>query len=412
MGRYLWLTLCHPDPQTNGQFLYSGGLVRAVASTGAQVAALGLLRSDTPSPRAEANIEWTLAADLPASRLWRAMSLFPLHAQRTRVPALRAHLARYLKPPGWNAIVLDSITVGWALPQVLAYRRRFPAVKILYLAQNVETAAALALARPEKKVVRRILRFADAAKTHALERRLVTSCDVVTADAPEDCQQLASLRPGKPVYFLPPGYSGARVAARRIDHRTPRRAVVLGSFDWPAKRLSIEAFLSASAALFHCNGISLQVIGRTEPRYVSALRQRFPSVEVLGTVSDVAPFLANARVALVPDTLGGFKMKTLDYIFNRIPIFAIDGSAPGTPLRDGFGLRLFRNHHELAEGVIEAIDDLANLNAQQQIAYSLCARRFNWDIIGKDLVALIARPPPLSESPGWIAGAALAAYRC
>ena len=33
--------------------------------------------------------------------------------------------------------------------------------------------------------------------------------------------------------------------------------------------------------------------------------------------------MEHARVALVPDELGGFKLKGLDYVFNRLPILAM-----------------------------------------------------------------------------------------
>ena len=390
---YLWLTLCDPDPQTNGQFIYSGGLIRAVAKAGAKLTVLGLSRKPGQShSRREPNIDWQFVEDRPPGRWTRIASRFPSNAQRTRVPEMKAALARHLAQGRWEAVVLDSLTVGWALPQVLRYRRRHPETKVVYLAQNQEAAAMRALARMEKGW-RRPVRFADAVKTEWLERRLVRTADLVTADAPDDCRELAALAPGKPVIFVPPGYDGPRVAARTIHSQLPRRAVVVGSFDWSAKRLSLEAFLSVAVPIFAAKGISLQVVGRTEGAYVAALRRRFPSVEVVGTVPDVRPYMAKARLALVPDTLGGFKLKSLDYIFNRLPIFALEGAVPGTPLDDRRGLRLFKSHTELARGVVDTIDDAAALNEQQETAFALAADCFDWEAIGQSLVRQIRKAP-------------------
>ncbi len=390
---YLWLTLCDPDPRTNGQFIYSGGLIRAVARAGVELTVLGLSRQPGRSHRRrEPNIDWQLSEDRQPGPWARAASRFPSLAQRTRVPDMRAALEAHLANGRWDAVILDSVNVCWALPHVLRYRRRHPRTKIAYLAQNDETAAARALARAQSGW-RRGIRLVDIARTQWLERRLLHTADLVTADSPDDCQALAALSPGKPVVFVPPGYDGPRVPNRTIDSRLPRRAIVVGSFDWPAKMASLHAFLSVAAPLFEANGVGLQIVGRTEGTHVSALRQRFPSVEVIGTVPDVRPYMANARIALVPDMLGGFKLKSLDYIFNRLPIFALEGGVPGTPLGDGCGLRLFRSHAALARGVVDTIDDTASLNEQQQTAYALSVDHFNWDVIARGLIRQIQKAP-------------------
>ena len=104
---------------------------------------------------------------------------------------------------------------------------------------------------------------------------------------------------------------------------------------------------------------------------------------------DVRPYMAGARIALVPDVLGGFKLKSLDYIFNRLPIFGMEGAVPGTPLADGRGIRLFKSHAALARGVVDMIDDTASLDEQQQAAYALSTDCFDWNVIGHGLVRQI-----------------------
>ena len=80
--------------------------------------------------------------------------------------------------------------------------------------------------------------------------------------------------------------------------------------------------------------MELQIVGSAEPDYLAGLRRRYPSVDFVGPVADVVPYMASARIALVPDLLGGFKLKGLDYVFNRLPILSMRGSLPGMPLED------------------------------------------------------------------------------
>lgn len=384
----LWLTLCDPDPPNNGQFLYSAGLIRATADAGLPLTVVGLKRTaGAPRRRSEDGVEWILADDRPPSRLARHLTLPPIMATRSRIPEMIQEVEACLAVGGWEAIVFDSICAAWALPEVLRYRARWPTV-LVYLSHNHETTVARHLAQATRGL-RRVARIVDYAKVAWFERRLARSVDLVTANTLEDCATFSAMIDDRPVPFLPPGYRGLRVDLRRIGRHVPRRAVVVGSFDWPPKRLSIEAFLEVASDPFAAAGIELQVVGSSEPAFLARLRQRFPAIEFTGPVGDVRPYMAQARLALVPDLLGGFKLKSLDYVFNRLPIFAVAGAVPGTPLEDGRSIRLFDSHAALVQGVIGGIDDLANLNRQQELAFQACNGAFDWDEIGRRLVAEI-----------------------
>jgi glycosyltransferase involved in cell wall biosynthesis len=114
-------------------------------------------------------------------------------------------------------------------------------------------------------------------------------------------------------------------------------------------------------------------------------------VSFVGLVEDVRPYMAAARIALVPDLLGGFKLKGLDYVFNRVPILAMRVALPGMPLEDGRSIGLFDSHQALAEGVVSLIDDFATLNRRQAAAFEACASRFDWNRIGEHLLAHIRK---------------------
>jgi glycosyltransferase involved in cell wall biosynthesis len=108
--------------------------------------------------------------------------------------------------------------------------------------------------------------------------------------------------------------------------------------------------------------------------------------------------MREARLALVPDLLGGFKLKGLDYVFNRLPILGMRIALPGMPLEDGTNIGLFDSHAALAEGVVEFIDDFPRLNAWQAGAYEACADRFDWRRIGHRLVQHIRKVERLSPT--------------
>jgi polysaccharide biosynthesis protein PslH len=83
------------------------------------------------------------------------------------------------------------------------------------------------------------------------------------------------------------------------------------------------------------------------------------------------------RLGLVIEkTGGGFKLKTLDYIFNRVPMAAIKGNISGLPLTPGLHYLSFESMRELAQGVVAVIDDVERLNSMQQAAFEKCESGF------------------------------------
>jgi len=388
----LWLTLADPDPATNGQLVYSKGLIDAARDAGATLRVIGLARRENPrSVSRLLGIDWRLAEEQVQSTRQRLLSPMPLVAHRGNAPTMKRLLDEALAERPWDAIVFDSISAGWAHRAVVRHRRRcVRPPRLVYIAHNHEISVARRIAKTSRGL-RRLAKAIDCVKVKRLERRLVASADLVTSNTPDDCRRFAANAKGRSIVFLPPGYGGVRVDARTIDEDVPRRALLVSSLDWPPKRVAVEAFLAAATAMLAREGIGLRLVGEAEPAYLEALRRRFPTVDFVGRVDDVRPYMREARLALVPDLLGGFKLKGLDYVFNRLPILGMRVALPGMPLVEGTSIGLFDSHAALAEGIVEIIDDFARLNAWQSAAYDACVDRFDWLRIGQHLMQHIRK---------------------
>lgn len=388
----LWLTLADPEPATNGQLIYSRGLIVAAHEGGADICVIGLRRPGKAAlPRNASGLVWRLVDEHRLSRRRRLTLAVPEVASRGCSPAMNRTLLTALDERDWDAIVFDSICSGWGLDAVLRHRARaLRRQKLVYLAHNHEVTVASRIAA-DARGPRRALKAIDALKVLRLERRLVASADLVTSNTPEDRRTFVGEAGGTPVAMLPPGYDGPRVPSRVIDAGVPRRVVVVGSFDWPPKRISLERFLDAAAPVLARGKVELQIVGTVDPAYLGSLRERYPSVAFVGPVEDVRPYMACARIALVPDLLGGFKLKGLDYVFNRVPILSMRVALPGMPLHDGRSIGLFDDHRTLAEAVVTLIDDFAELNRRHAAAFDACSARFDWRPVGRHLLHHIRR---------------------
>ena len=289
-------------------------------------------------------------------------------------------------------IVFDSLAAGWALKAVLEHvgsRRR---QKLIYVSHNHEASLRAGLAAEQPRRIKRIAHRLDAGKVARLERELIRACDLVTAITPEDADRYRAVWPSKRIEVLTPGYAGSAVASRIIGKAVPRRAVIVGSFEWIAKQMNLEEFVGFADPILAAGNAELQVIGSGERTFFDRLEKRTAATHFTGTVDRVENFMAGARIAIVPERNGGgFKLKVLDYVFNRLPIVALAGSIAGTPLRDHESVLLFPDQRSLATGVLRAMDDVDELNRLQESAFSICRDAFDWHSRGRQLVSSAIR---------------------
>jgi glycosyltransferase involved in cell wall biosynthesis len=396
--RCLWLTLADPEPRHNGQYVYSGGLIDSVAATGSDVEVLGLRRPESHrcNGARDEHVVWWLPGDPLDARQSRWGSLasrLPHIAYRCHTSAMRCELAALLQRGGWDGIVFDGISGGWALPQVRAhYAARTDRPRLIYVSHNHEESMRSQVAESQPSFLKRqAVRF-DALKVSMLERELVDQVDYVTAITPDDLS-LYQRRRDKPMGVVTPGYRGRRLKERRISQNLPRRAVIVGSFDWIAKRMNLEEFVDVADPLFAEQHAELQAVGSAEETFLARLRSRTVATHFTGTVPDLTSYMDNARIAIVPERNGGgFKLKVLEYVFNRIPVFALNGSFAGVPLQHDDSVMLFPDYASLARGVLAAIDDVDKLNKLQERAYAACRDHFDWASRGRQILSAIAAP--------------------
>lgn len=280
----------------------------------------------------------------------------------------------------WDVVVVDHLQMGWAL-------RRIQNGAIVYVSQNHEESVRRQVAcRIRRSWIEGVALRLDSAKVTRLERLLVSVCDLLTATTQEDAERFARRRPGLRRLVLPPGYDGGVVEQRRISTDVPRRAVIVGNLFWHVKQHNLQAFLDAADPLFYSANAELLVVGPAPDDFVRRVLRTTRATRFAGRVDTLTETLANVRLGIVSEPLGGgFKLKALDYIFHRVPMAVLDGSVAGLPLTAGTEYLSSATQRGLAEVALAAMDDLDFLNRLQERAYSAAASRFNWATRGEAL---------------------------
>lgn len=386
--RCLWITRDLPYPATAGDVIYTSHLVEAFARAGADVTVLCRAPDGPAAAVPESTIDWrSVRASLrgvPASLL----SKLPSIAHRYDVAPLRDALATELSRE-WDVILIDHIGAGWALPQVERHRASAkPPPTLVYISHNHEASTRRAVAQNAKgdPVRRALLRF-DASKSVPLERALVKAADLVTVNTVEDEALYRADAPRQRYLVVLPGYEERIVDARTMTDSIPRRAVIVGSFDWIAKRANLEEFVAVADPAFADAGAELVVIGRGPEPWLDEMRSRTRATTFTGFVDSVTPYLDDARLGIVSERSGGgFKHKVLFYVFNRVPVAVLAGSIAGVPLEPGASLIESPSVEQLTADVLDAMADPPRLQALQESAFAACEGLFDWDRRGADLL--------------------------
>jgi glycosyltransferase involved in cell wall biosynthesis len=389
--RCLWLAREIPLPLRSGDKTYTARLAQALAAAGASVTFMGLVTSAASSlPSAEAfesRIEWTVVPGRPNPTALALASLLPLVAARFGTRAYAQHLDAMLRARDFDAVILDHYAMVWAIGYLRRRERISARPLIAYIGHNFETQLSADIAREFRgNLFRKVALHANAWKIAEAERNLARIADIIVTLTAEDANSLALFSSSSTRLVLTPGYVGPSAPDREIARATPRRVVIVGAYRWTPKEMNLSAFLETADPILKNAGIGVDVVGEIPDSLREAWTPRVKATRFVGFVDNLGDFLAARRMGLVIEqTGGGFKLKTLDYIFNRVPIAAIRGSIAGLPLTPGLHYLSYDSMAELARGIAAVIDDVERLNSLQRAAYKECENKFSWSDRGQFL---------------------------
>ena len=369
MASILWLTGQYFRPADSGMYRYSLDMSAALAELGHHITFIGRQRTEgEPSTHPDG---WTLLKPRAPHILRKLLSTrHPVKVVEIWAKDYRQAVESAMSSMNPDLVVFDHLRVGAAIDYI-------GDTPCAYFSQNDEAmvrSKMIAEASGPKKAALKT----DLIKLRNLENRLLRECSVVSAISEADVETFRKRGgAGKTVLALPV-YKGQRLPARTIDDNTPRRVAIISTLFWDAKLDNLLEALEGLQPLID-SGVELTVFTGGYPPPLEIIAAN-PKVAFEGFVPDFQQALGNCRVGLVYEPLGGgFKMKTLDFIFHRVPLVVGAGSAAGLPLTAGQDLIEVADHHGLADAIGSIIDDTDRLNQLQQDAFEKCKDAFTVD---------------------------------
>jgi len=240
---------------------------------------------------------------------------------------------------------------------------------------NVESALVRSYARVGHGPAR-VLAYLEAAALGSMERALLPSFDTVVVVSERERGRLPA---GVRDVIVCPNGRDPDPSGQLPPAPTPTAAFV-ATLGW-APNVDAAVWFGEEVwpeVLRRTPDAHLLLVGRDPAPSVRALASS--SVEVSGTVSEVRPYLAKARVAVAPlRSGGGTRLKILEALDAGRPVVATSVAVDGLEDLIGEGVVVADDPASMIEAVSGLLDDVDRAAALGRAGHDAVAARHTWD---------------------------------
>jgi polysaccharide biosynthesis protein PslH len=385
----LYLTKVFPyPPATAGDAVYTRGIIESLMNH----ANLTVLCSENGSTQIKnPSICWINTGAQKKGQIGSILSKWPLISWRNSTRQFHNALNTELQK-SWDAIVLDSLGLAHALDSVKNYKNKHPKTKTFYISLECEYQTRKSkYSAYNLNFTKKIFATLDLWKVKKYEDKLLIDCDVVTVINVADVSTFKKVAPSNKYLPFSPGYSDNIVCDRKIDGQTPRKILLLGGRKSEQKKQILLDWMKLSYDTILAAGIDVVVAGDMDDNLRDVMKEKYPKVTVCGFVNDLTELIQTARMGLIVDTVGGgFKMRLLSHVFERLPIIGLSDAISGLPTNEGTGYIGAATLDSLLKKVLTTIDDDELLNNLHNRAFNDCITKYSWDSRSELFIKIIS----------------------
>jgi glycosyltransferase involved in cell wall biosynthesis len=368
MARILLLTPQLPYPPQQGTSLRNFHILRALAERH-EVTLLSFAEDDRPADVVRLS---ELAHVLPpvpvpqrttAQRLRQLLTTrAPDMALRLRSEAFAAALTEALRAAQYDAVQIEGIELAWTIPIV---RAAGGAARIVLDCHNAETELQRRTLRGDRARPARwpaaVYSALQVGRLARFERAALAAADAVIAVSEGDRRQLMALAGEERAVAVIPNM--IEVAAYRWDGPVAEECrfdlVFTGKMDY---RPNVDGVLWFAETIWPLvrrqrPPTTWAIVGQRPHPRLDALRQQ-AGISVTGRVEHVQPYLAGARVYVLPLRIGsGTRLKLIESLAAGCAVVATTIGAEGFELDNGREAILADTPETFAAAVLALLDD-------------------------------------------------------
>jgi len=302
-------------------------------------------------------------------------------------PALKKRAAELAAAEHYDAVIWDTISAF--MPDV-----DFGRPPRIALAHNVEHKLRELQANRAGWGFRAAYLRYYARKTRQFETFAFGRADHVATVSDADARYIREGMGIGHVSALPPGVD-AEYFAPAGEESGEAELVFTGSMDWQANQDAAMFFVSNVLPIIKQTtpNVRFTIVGRRPPAHILALAETDPAhVEVTGTVDDVRPYLARARVVAVPILFGsGIKIKVFEAMGMAKAVVVTTVGAEGLPLVDRENVLIADSPEDIAARCVELLGDADLRRKIGQAARTTVLNGHDWSVVAAELANICER---------------------
>jgi glycosyltransferase involved in cell wall biosynthesis len=350
--------LCYGEPE--------GDVASAVRAAGIRLHAVTPLASSAP---------WRLYPQLFAN----LVSRYPYSVAKHHTRRFRRRLKDLLGEEHF-----DLVHCEWApYARFLSAVGRVPTI---VMAHNIESQIWSRRAHQSSTWVERAFFSLQARKMESFERHALSRAGHVAAVTPLDAEQLAAWG----VHHLSLVENGVDLGQFVPGEEAPQPGHILfcGSLDWYPNLDALDYLLEKimPPLIQRLPGVKLRIVGKGPP---SGLQKRLAgraSVEFVGEVPDVRPYLAQTSLVVVPLRIGGgSRIKILEALAMGKAVVSTSIGAEGLAVSDGVHLLLADTPGDFASRTANLLTSPQECRRLGENGRRLVVDRYSWDRAAKAL---------------------------
>lgn len=258
----------------------------------------------------------------------------------------------------------------------------------LVMAHNVESRIWERYFQSESQPLQRAFLWNQWIKYRRFERSAYAAAPMSVAVSDEDARLMRREFGARAVTVVDNGVDTAWFLPGPPGSREASRLLFLGSLDWrpnqDAVRLLLERILPGVRAAVP--EVSLDVVGRRPPGWLSELAAATPGVTLHADVPDVRPHLARCGMLVVPLRIGGgSRLKILEALAMEAPVVSTRTGAEGLDLTSGRDLVVVGRPEEMIAAILDGVRNPARLQAMAAAARADVLSRYDWEPLSRRL---------------------------
>jgi len=309
-------------------------------------------------------------------------SRMPVTIRRCRSAEMRAQLERLINQERFDCIVCDFLSPAPNLPDLGS---------CVLFQHNVEAVIWRRRTEHASDRLRRFYLRLQAERMFRYEGEVCRKVRKVIAVSETDAALMREWYGLKRAEAVPTG-----VDADYFKVRSPvppvADLVFVGSLDWAPNIDGIDWFQREVLPLIlqHKPACSVAIVGRKPPRAIQELSNRYPGVQVTGTVPDVRPWVWGSKVSIVPLRVGGgTRLKIFEAMAAGIPVVSTTIGAEGLGARDGDTIRVADTPEDFAAACIALLNDGAERKRLRDRALQMVTEQYSWEAVASAFEKLL-----------------------